>query len=131
MARYLDRGAPDDRVETVLSSPKYRRLIEKAKVHGFEICFVFIFLRDAELQLERIRARVAKGGHDVPPDKVLDRRTRSFEQAGWFFWRADRAWLFDNSGSEPELVGRKDGARTRLSSGLPLDLMKSVVAGSA
>lgn len=60
-------------VETVLSSPKYRRLIEKAKAHGFEICFVFVFLRDAELQLERIRARVAKGGHDVPSDKVRDR----------------------------------------------------------
>ena len=114
-------------VETVLSSPKYQRLVEKAKAHGFEICFVFVFLRDAKLQLERIRARVAKGGHDVPADKVRDRRVRSFAQAGWFFWQADRAWLFDNSASEPVLVGRRDGdGRSFLSGAVPDDLARSI-----
>jgi predicted ABC-type ATPase len=91
-------------VETVLSSPKYRRLVEKAKAHDFEICFVYVYLATVEMQLERIRARVAKGGHDVPPDKVRERRKRSFEQMPWFFLQADRAWIFDNSGGEPELV---------------------------
>ena len=117
-------------VETVLSSPKYRRLVEKAKKHGFEVCFVFVLLRDAELQLDRIRARVAKGGHDVPPDKVRDRRVRSFEQAGWFFWQADRAWLFDNSASEPLLVGRRDDDGTFLSGSAPADLARSITAGA-
>lgn len=116
-------------VETVLSSAKYRRLVKKAKAHGFEICFVYVFLRDSELQLERIRARVAKGGHDVPPDKVRDRRRRSFEQAGWFFWQADRAWVFDNSGGEPVLVGRRDeGGRSALSDAAPDDLTRSILA---
>jgi predicted ABC-type ATPase len=91
-------------VETVLSSPKYRRLVEKAKAHDFEICFVYVYVESVEMQLERIRARVAKGGHDVPPDKVRERRERSFDQMPWFFLQADRAWIFDNSGGEPELV---------------------------
>ena len=91
-------------VETVLSSPKYRRLVEKAKAHDFEICFVYVYLETAEMQLERIRARVAKGGHDVPEDKVRSRRQRSFEQMPWFFHAADRAWIFDNSDAEPELI---------------------------
>lgn len=117
-------------VETVLSSAKYRRLVEKAKAHGFEICFVFVFLRDADLQMERIRARVAKGGHDVPPDKVRDRRVRSFEQAGWFFWQADRAWLFDNSGGEPVLVGRRDEGGSYLSDATPTDLTRSIKTGA-
>lgn len=94
-------------VETVLSSPKYRRLVEKAKTHDFEVCFVYVYLATAEMQLERIRARVAKGGHDVPPDKVRDRRERSFDQMAWFFLQADRAWIFDNSGSAPELVASR------------------------
>ncbi len=94
-------------VETVLSSPKYRRLVEKAKAHGFEVCFVYVYLDSVELQLNRIRARVAKGGHDVPPDKVAARRERSFEQLPWFFWRADRAWVFDNSGEEPVVTARR------------------------
>jgi predicted ABC-type ATPase len=94
-------------VETVLSSPKYRRLVDKAKAHNFEICFVFIYVENIEIQLERIRARVAKGGHDVPPDKVRERRERSFDQMPWFFGKADRAWILDNSGSETGLVGYK------------------------
>lgn len=95
-------------VETVLSSPKYQRLVEKAKAHGFEVCFVYVYLKSVELQLERIRARVAKGGHDVPPDKVIARRERSFEQMPWFFVNSDRAWVFDNSSDSPELVAYRD-----------------------
>jgi predicted ABC-type ATPase len=88
-------------VGTVLSTDKYRRLVEKAKERGFEICFVYVFLDSVELQIERIRARVAKGGHHVPDEKVQSRRFRSIKQMPWFFWQADRAWIFDNSGSDP------------------------------
>lgn len=94
-------------VETVLSSPKYRRLVEKAKAHDFEMCFVYVYLESAVMQLERIAARVTKGGHDVPPDKVRERRKRSFDQLPWFFWQADHAWVFDNSAGEPELVAER------------------------
>lgn len=98
-------------VETVLSSPKYRRLVEKAIAHGFEICFVYVYVRNVEIQLDRIRARVAKGGHDVPPDKVRERRDRSFDQMPWFFGKADRAWIFDNSEDEPSLVAYRECMR--------------------
>src|SRR3546814_15389835 len=67
-------------VETVLSTPKYRKLVEKARNLGFSVRLVYVVLKSAELQMERIRIRVAKGGHDVPEDKVFGRRKRSFEQ---------------------------------------------------
>ncbi len=95
-------------VETVLSTPKYRRLVRKAKERGFEIRFIYVYLDTVQLQLERIRLRVAKGGHDVPDAKVATRRLRSFKEFSWFFWQSDRAWVFDNSGAEPELVAWKD-----------------------
>jgi predicted ABC-type ATPase len=106
-------------VETVLSSPKYRRLIDKAKQHDFEVCFVYVFLETVEMQLERISARVAKGGHDVPEDKVRSRRQRSFEQMPWFFSRADRAWVFDNSDSEPRLVAHYENGTGFIEYDLP------------
>lgn len=110
-------------VETVLSTDKYRRLVEKAKLRSFEIRLIYVFLRSAEAQIERIRWRVAKGGHAVPDDKVRARRERSFDQLPWFMEAADSAWLFDNSGAEPELVGRKDGGVLRLSEGVPDELL--------
>lgn len=95
-------------VETVLSSDKYRRLVEKAKAHDFEFCSLYVYVDSVAKQLDRIRVRVAKGGHDVPEDKVRARRERSFDQMPWFFWQSDRAWIFDNSGSEPVTVGHRN-----------------------
>lgn len=115
-------------VETVLSTDKYRRLVAKAKTLGFEIRLIYIFVRSLELQLERIRLRVAKGGHDVPQGKVRERRERSFDQLLWFFAASDAAWIFDNSGAEPELVGRKAGQDITLSNKLPDELMQRLVS---
>lgn len=95
-------------VETVLSTPKYRRLVSRAKERGFDVRLIYVYLHSLDLQLERIRLRVAKGGHAVPADKVADRRHRSFQEFGWFFWEADQAWVYDNSGAEPKLVAWKD-----------------------
>ncbi|RYE58300.1 MAG: hypothetical protein EOP18_01405 [Rhizobiaceae bacterium] len=114
-------------VETVLSTPKYRSLVERAKAVGFEVRLIYVYLRSVELQLERIELRVLKGGHDVLAAKVRSRRIRSFEQAGWFLRAADEAWIFDNSTSEPELVGRKQGGLTTLSAKIPTDLMQSLL----
>ena len=97
-------------VETVLSSSKYRVLVERAQDRGFEVRMMFVLLQSADLQLERVRIRVANGGHDVPEDKLRSRRTRSFEQLAWFAGRVDRLTIFDNSAGEPELMASKRAA---------------------
>src|SRR5262245_19903820 len=71
-------------VETVLSTPKYRRLVEKAKTLGFEIRLIYVLLDSPQRNVERVRLRVKKGGHAVPEDKILQRYTRSLEQLPWF-----------------------------------------------
>lgn len=95
-------------VETVLSTDKYRRLVLKARARGFEVRLIYVDVRSLDLQYERIRYRVGKGGHDVPAAKVAERRARSFAQFPWFFWNADRASVFDNSRAEPALVAHKE-----------------------
>ena len=94
-------------VETVLSTPKYRRLVEKAKQLGFEVRFIYVLLDSPQRNVERVRLRVMKGGHDVSTEKVIERHVRSLEQMPWFLDRADRAWLYDNSGAKPKLIGEK------------------------
>jgi predicted ABC-type ATPase len=59
--------------------------------------------------VERVRLRVTKGGHSVPVDKILERYARSLEQMPWFLEQADQAWLYDNSGAKPKLIGEKHG----------------------
>jgi len=62
-----------------------------------------VLLRTAEHNVERVRLRVAKGGHDVPEDKIRSRRERSFQQLPWFLDNSDFALLYDNSGASPKL----------------------------
>jgi len=110
-------------VETVLSSGKYRRLVELAHQRGFEVRMIYILLGSLKLQMERIAQRVRDGGHDVPADKVEARRKRSFEQLAWFAQYVDRCWVFDNSTGEPELVAVKGAPGPLLQfRALPFDL---------
>lgn len=96
-------------VETVLSTPKYRDVVAEARRYGFSIRIIFVFLDEADLNVERVAIRVEKGGHSVPEDKIRDRRRRSFEQFAWFLREADRVEAYDNSGADPQLVLSKHG----------------------
>mgnify|MGYP003504018397 FL=1 len=94
-------------VETVLSSDKYRRLLTEAQARGFEVRMLYVLLKSPELQIERVRIRVADGGHDVPEDKIRSRRSRSLAQLAWFAGRGDQLLIFDNSTAEPALIASK------------------------
>lgn len=105
--RWLDASIDSHQtvgVETVLSTNKYRRLVEAAKRRGFRVNLVYVVLKDVTLNIGRVAARVAKGGHDVPENKIRSRRTRSFEQLPWFLANSDRAFIYDNSGASPSLL---------------------------
>ena len=95
-------------VETVLSTPKYRRYVNLAKQFGFEVRLLYVYLETAGLNVERVRLRVAKGGHAVAEDKIRERRKRSFKQLPWFLDQADFAAIFDNSAAVPRLVAKKE-----------------------
>jgi len=110
-------------VETVLSSQKYRNLVQWARLRGFRVNMIYVALRSAELQLERVRLRVSEGGHDVPVDKIIDRRRRSFEELAWFIRNVDQCHIYDNSTAEPTLIAeRVEGAKLLCWEALPGDM---------
>lgn len=115
-------------VETVLSSPKYRRLVGQAHARGFEVRMLYMILDTVDRQLSRIRRRVREGGHDVPAEKVAERRQRSFEQLAWFAREVDACYVFDNSVGEPELVGAMRGGYLIQIKPLPKDFLSTVNA---
>jgi len=97
-------------VETVLSTEKYRRLVSAAKRRQFEFRLIYILLASPDLNVERVRLRVKKGGHDVPEAKIRERWFKSLRQLPWFLQQADQAWIFDNSGAAPRQIGLKQGS---------------------
>ena len=115
-------------VETVLSSPKYRALVTHGRQRGFEVRMIYVVLASAELQLARIRRRVREGGHDVPADKVIDRRRRSFKELCWFANHVDQLFIFDNSSGPPDLVAQKVSGRLLLMGAMAIDLFDALAA---
>jgi len=99
-------------VETVLSSDKFRHRVVNALAEGYRFGLVFVTLRAAALHVARVADRVVEGGHDVPADRILARRTRAHAAFGWFGARAHRGLLIDNTGGPgpeagPILVAEK------------------------
>jgi predicted ABC-type ATPase len=113
-------------VETVLSTDKYRRLVVAAKKRRFEIRLIFVMLAEPELNVQRVRLRVSKGGHDVPTDKIKERWYKSIAQLPWFLAQADQAAIFDNSGSVPRLIGKKAGGAVTIDGDAPPPLRKAL-----
>ncbi|WP_205598281.1 AAA family ATPase [Caulobacter sp. 17J65-9] len=113
-------------VETVLSTPKYRRLVELAKGLGFQVRLIYVLLDTVQRNVERVRLRVRKGGHAVAEADILKRHARSLEQLPWFLAEADQAWVFDNSSASPRLIASKeDGVVTLDKRPLP-DIVEAV-----
>ncbi len=84
-------------VETVLSSSKYEPYIELAKKKGFEVNIFYIGLETLELSIERVRQRVASGGHDVPLDKMQSRWSKSLDNLAKFLPKVDNAFVYSNT----------------------------------
>lgn len=115
-------------VETVLSSPKYQSLVTKAKIAGFDVRMIYVVLRSADLQFDRVSIRVSDGGHDVPRDKIVSRRLRSFEQLAWFLKHVDSCFIYDNSDGVPDLLAELTGPALVCWKPLPSDMEASLRA---
>jgi predicted ABC-type ATPase len=116
-------------VETVLSTDKYRRLVVAAKEHQFEFRLIFVMLQSPDLNVQRVRLRVGKGGHDVPETKIRERWGRSLAQLPWFLEHADQAVMFDNSGPRPQLIGKKQNGMVTIDTDAPVALRQALGLG--
>jgi len=85
--------------ETVFSDPAGAKLdfIERARGSGFVVLLVFIGLATPVLSVARVATRVARGGHDVPNDKLFARFPRTLKNLTAAVGVVDKAFLFDNS----------------------------------
>jgi len=98
-------------VETVLSTDKYLRALRAARARGFASVLIYIALPSIDFAIDRVRARVLLGGHDVPVSRIRSRWPRSLDNFVVFMKEADDVALFSNAGTEPILVGVRRGGR--------------------
>ena len=113
-------------VETVLSTDKYRRLVIRAHDLGYEIWLLYVMLDHPDKNVDRVAIRVKKGGHSVAEADIRRRYERSLAQLPWYLERADRAWIYDNSGAQLKLVATKSDDLLEIDIGSPAKLLEAL-----
>jgi len=83
--------------ETVMSHPSKVKFLQEAKESGFKTYLYFIGIGSVETNINRVKERVLKGGHNVPEEKIRERYTKSLELLFDAVKNSDRAYIFDNS----------------------------------
>src|SRR5207247_56341 len=89
--------------ETVFSHPSKLDLVAAARGAGYQIWITLVCVENADLSVARVSERVARGGHDVPNEKVRSRYARMLPLAAIAVRQADRAFVVDNSSVERPL----------------------------
>lgn len=99
--RMLLERAIDQRLdfafETTLGGHTIPKLLERAASEGIAVRVWFAGLQGAELHLERVRQRVARGGHDIPREKILERYDAGRTNLIYLLPHLASVRVFDNS----------------------------------
>lgn len=83
--------------ESVMSHPSKIEYIVAAKNQGFHTILLFVGINDPKINIARVSARVAEGGHGVPQEKIVERYKRTMEMLFDASMEVDEALVFDNT----------------------------------
>ena len=100
-------------VETTLAGSGILRHMTAARREGYRIVLHYVSVDSPDQALDRIRNRVALGGHDIPEADARRRFARSHANLPAAIARTDEALLYDNTDPDRphrEVAILKDGA---------------------
>ena len=93
--------------ETTLSGKSYANLFGDLKRKGYALHLFFLWIPNTELAIDRIKGRVAEGGHNIPNEDVNRRFARSLSNFFNLYKSFLTSWmLFNNAGVKPELIAK-------------------------
>jgi len=98
--RLLERAIAerlDFAFETTLGGRTITGLLERAAAEGIEVRVWYVGLTSPALHVARVRARVAKGGHDIPEPRIRERYDASRLNLIRLLPSLIELWVYDNS----------------------------------
>ncbi|MCL2073091.1 MAG: zeta toxin family protein [Marinilabiliaceae bacterium] len=107
----LINNGNDFAFETTLSSKSYLQIIMKAKAHNYYVTLLYFWLKTPQLAIERIKERVAAGGHNISDEIVIRRYHRGlYNFKNFYIQICDNWFLFDNTTNPFEIIaeGKKE-----------------------
>jgi predicted ABC-type ATPase len=93
--------------ETTLGGNTIPGLLDSAASAGMAVHIWFVGLSSPELHMQRVRARVAKGGHDIPESKIRERYDNSRANLIRLLPKLAELRLYDNSADADPSTGAR------------------------
>ncbi len=97
LRRKLLDGSRSFAFETVMSAPDKIELLAEARKRGYRTYLYFVATEDPAINIERVKNRVATGGHNVPEEKIASRYRRTLGLLREAIRHTNRAYFFDTS----------------------------------
>ena len=91
------RNDTDYVFETTLGGQTIADLLYEAAKAGHKVRIVFVGLESVEMHIQRVKARVARGGHDIPEESIRQRYRSSRLNLIRLLPVLDELVVFDNS----------------------------------
>ena len=76
----LIRNRQSFALKTTMSGVGHLNAAARAKDEGWRVGLIFVWLKSADLAIERVALRVKKHGHDIPEDVVRRRYDRTINK---------------------------------------------------
>jgi predicted ABC-type ATPase len=115
--RLLERAIAERKsftFETTLGGDTMVGLLERAAGAGFEVQVWYVGLDAVERHIARVRARVARGGHDIPEADIRRRYKRSLQNLVRLLPKLTVLRMLDNSESGDPEAGKSPRPRLLL-----------------
>lgn len=93
----LTRAKENFVVETTLAARSYLAKFDNWKRDGFRVTLIFIRLSSAAEAVNRVRKRIAAGGHGIPEDTIRRRFTLGLENLEKHYKSAVDEWYICES----------------------------------
>jgi predicted ABC-type ATPase len=106
--------------ESTLASRSYAPWLIKLRQQGYDFHLLFLWLRNADLAVERVRERVKMGGHNVSEEIIRRRYLKGIRNFFELYQPLADTWvMYDNSVSDNPLLVAAGGR------GAGMDILKS------
>ena len=116
--RYLLKRQQDFAIETTLATRTLLKTAKQAQSAGYTVTLLYFWLNSPDMAVERVRARVEAGGHNIPEETIRRRYSRGIFYFFNLYAPISERWILaDNSqipfrviaeGSKDEIVNIKD-----------------------
>ncbi len=90
--------------ETTLAGQGYLKKIPLWREEGWIVTLIYLYIPSSEFSADRVKIRVAEGGHNVPRTDIERRYIRSLANLFEFSKICDQVFCLDNSKSEATLI---------------------------